>query len=133
MSDLNDVVDAYFEMWNSDDADERLGHAERAFTGDARYVDPLSDVTGPAGVSAMVGSLRADHAGYAVRRSSELDTHHNVVRFGWEMLDPDGALYLTGIDVCALADDGRIRMLAGFFGAALDAAASAATPSGTTA
>jgi hypothetical protein len=30
--------------------------------------------------------------------------------------------------VCALAQDGRIRMLAGFFGAALTAASTAATP-----
>jgi hypothetical protein len=132
MSDVSGVVDAYFEMWNTDDADERLGHAQRAFTDDARYVDPLSDVVGPQGASAMVGGLRADHAGYAVRRASELDVHHNVVRFGWEILDPDGAVYLNGIDVCALADDGRIVMLAGFFGAALDAASTASIPAAST-
>jgi hypothetical protein len=76
----------------------------------------------------MVGGLRATHAGYAVQRSSDLDVHHDVVRFGWEILDGDGELYLSGIDVCTLAADGRIRTLAGFFGAALEAAASAATP-----
>ena len=81
----------------------------------------------------MVGGLRAAHAGYAVRRSSDLDSHHDVVRFGWEILDGEGALYLSGIDVCSLGADGRIRTLAGFFGAALDAASTASTPTAATA
>jgi hypothetical protein len=127
MSDLQSVVDEYFAMWNADDPDERLGHARRAFAEDARYVDPLNDVTGPEGAAAMVGELRATHAGFAVRRSTELDTHHDMLRFGWEIFDREGALYLNGIDICTLAADGRIRTLAGFFGAALDAAAHAAT------
>jgi hypothetical protein len=132
MNDLHTVVEEYFAMWNSDDPEERLGHARRAFTDDARYVDPLSDVSGPAGAAEMVGGLRAAHAGYAVRRSSDLDSHHDVVRFGWEILDGDGALYLSGVDVCSLAADGRIRALAGFFGAALATAATAATAASST-
>jgi hypothetical protein len=133
MPDLHSVVDEYFCMWNADDPEQRLGHARRAFTDDARYVDPLSDVSGPQAAADMVGELRESHAGYEVRRASDLDRHHDVVRFGWEILDGGGGLYLSGIDVCALAEDGRIRMLAGFFGAALEAAASAATPAATTA
>jgi SnoaL-like domain len=133
MNDLHTVVEEYFAMWNADDPDERLDHARRAFTADARYVDPVADVSGPEGAAAMVGGLRATHPGYAVRRASDLDGHHDVVRFGWEILDGDGELYLSGIDVCSLAVDGRIRLLAGFFGAALAAAATAATAATATA
>jgi hypothetical protein len=133
MNDLQSVVDEYFAMWNADDPDERLSHARRAFADDARYVDPLADVTGPEEVAEVVGELRATHAGFAVRQSSDLDTHHDVLRFGWDIFDRDGALYLSGIDVCTLGEDGRIRTLAGFFGAALDAASHAATPTATAA
>ena len=63
MSDVQQLIDDYFTMWNSDDADVRLAAATKCFVDDATYTDPLADVVGPAGISAMVGSLRESHAG----------------------------------------------------------------------
>jgi hypothetical protein len=118
MSDVQQLIDDYFTMWNSDDADRRLVQATKCFVDDATYTDPLADVIGPVGISAMVGSLRESHAGYTLRLASAIDEHHDRLRFEWEILDADGGSYLLGVDCAVLAADGRLASISGFFGAA---------------
>jgi hypothetical protein len=47
---------------------------------------------------------------------SGVDTHHDQVRFGWELAAPNGSVVVSGIDVGGLAPDGRLRRITGFFG-----------------
>ena len=99
-------------------AEARLKAAKECFVADATYTDPLADVVGPVGISAMVGGLRETHAGYSLRLASAIDEHHDRLRFEWEILDADGASYLTGVDCAVVAPDGRLASISGFFGAA---------------
>ena len=46
----------------------------------------------------------------------DVDSHHEFLRFGWELVGPDGAVALAGLDVAEVADDGRLRRVTGFFG-----------------
>jgi hypothetical protein len=115
---VQQVIDDYFTMWNEDDADLRLAAATKCFVDDAVYTDPLADVVGPSAISAMVGELRASHAGYSLRLASAIDEHHDRLRFEWQILDADGGLYLTGLDCAVVAPDGRLASISGFFGAA---------------
>lgn len=118
MSDAQQLIDDYFTMWNTDDAELRLAAATKCFADGATYTDPLADVAEPAGISAMVGALRESHAGYTLRLASSIDEHHDRLRFEWEILDADGGLYLTGVDCGVVAPDGRLASISGFFGAA---------------
>jgi hypothetical protein len=110
------VVDSYFAMWNTEDRATRLEHIAQAWTADAHYVDPLSDVTGYEGLADMVDGVRAQFPGATLERTGDIDGHHNVIRFPWQATGADGAVIVAGIDVCVLADDGRLQALAGFFG-----------------
>jgi hypothetical protein len=52
-----------------------------------------------------------------VLRTTEVDEHHGVVRFGFEVVDVDGSILLEGLDVAFLSADGStIRKIIGFFG-----------------
>ena len=81
-----------------------------------RYRDPLLEADGPAGLSEMVATVHGHYPGHRFRRTSGIDAHHDVARFGWELVAPDGAVFVAGVDVATLADDGRLRTILGFFG-----------------
>ena len=109
------VIDTYFAMWNEPDRAKRLELIAEAWTAEGHYVDPLSDVSGPDGLADMVDGVRAQFPGATLQRTGDIDAHHNVLRFPWSATGADGAVIVEGIDVCVLADDGRLSALAGFF------------------
>jgi hypothetical protein len=94
----------------------RAEHIERAWVGEGRYVDPMLEAEGHAALSEMVAGVHAQFPGHRFRRVSGIDTHHDQLRFGWELAAPDGAVTVAGIDVGLLAPDGRLRSITGFFG-----------------
>jgi SnoaL-like domain len=116
MSDVTTIVDAYFAMWNETDAAARAELIARAWADDARYVDPMLEADGHAGLSQMVEGVHAQFPGHTFRRLSGIDTHHDRVRFAWDLVAPDGAVTVAGIDVGELGPDGRLRSITGFFG-----------------
>lgn len=116
MTDVTATVDTYLAMWNETDPARRAQHIERAWAGDGHYVDPLLEAAGHSALGAMVDGVQAKFPGHRFRRTSGIDTHHDQVRFAWELAAPDGAVVVTGIDVGALAPDGRLQRIAGFFG-----------------
>jgi len=117
MSDVKTTVDTYLAMWNEADPTRRAKHIERAWTDDARYVDPMLEAAGHAALSEMVTGVQARFPGHRFRRVSGIDIHHDQLRFAWELVAPDGAVVVAGIDVGVLAADGRLRRITGFFGA----------------
>ena len=116
MSDVTTIVDTYFAMWNETDPAARSKYIEQAWAADARYVDPLLEADGHDGLSQMVDGVHAQFPGHRFRRLSGVDAHHDRVRFAWDLVAPDGAVTVAGIDVGELADDGRLRSITGFFG-----------------
>jgi hypothetical protein len=110
------IYDTYIDMWNATDADERAALIEKAWVTDARYRDPLLEADGYDGLSEMVANVHAHYPGHVFRRTTGVDLHHDVARFGWELVAPDGNVFVGGIDVATLADDGRLRSITGFFG-----------------
>ena len=113
---LETIIDAYFGAWNEADREARVQLLGRAFTADAHYVDPMSDVTGHEGIADMIEGVRAQFVGASLQRTGDIDAHHNVLRFPWSATGADGAPIVAGIDVCVVAEDGRLQALAGFFG-----------------
>ena len=109
------IIDAYFAMWNEADRAARLERIAEAWAPECHYVDPLNDVSGYDGLADMVEGVRAQFAGATLQRTGDIDAHHNVLRFLWNATGADGALIVEGIDVCVLGDDGRLQALAGFF------------------
>jgi len=110
------IIDAYFDMWNEEDRDHRAALVERAWAEGCRYVDPLLEAEGRSGLVDMVAGVHAQFPGHRFRRTSDIDTHHDQVRFTWELAAPDGTVTVAGLDVGELDDTGKLRRIAGFFG-----------------
>jgi hypothetical protein len=107
-------VAAYLDAWNATEPAARRAAIERVFAPDARYVDPLADVTGAAALDALVAGVQEQFPGMRFTLVGEVDAHHDVCRFRWG-LGPEGAEPLViGFDVAVLTADGRIGAVHGF-------------------
>ncbi|MFH8794119.1 nuclear transport factor 2 family protein [Streptomyces sp. NPDC017941] len=109
------AVARYFEAWNTADAAELPKAVAAAWTEDGTYTDPLADVAGHEGLAAVIAGAREQFPGFSFRHTGEVDGHHGIARFTWELVsDTDGSAPVAGFDVIELADDGRIRTVHGF-------------------
>lgn len=114
-TDPQTVIDRYFECWNATSDAARSDAIRRTWAPDAQSSDPVAEVTGHEQLAAMFAGFHATYPGSSFRQKGGVDAHHNLVRWGWEMIGADGVVTLDGLDV-AVIDDGRIVHLAGFFG-----------------
>ncbi|MFG2564949.1 nuclear transport factor 2 family protein [Streptomyces sp. NPDC048567] len=113
MTTYDDAVQRYFAAWNAG-PDELEKTVAAAFTDEAAYTDPLADVRGHEQLAAAIGGAQRQFPGFTFRPLGAVDGHHALVRFGWELVAPDGSAPVAGFDVATLADDGRIASVSGF-------------------
>jgi len=64
----------------------------------------------------MFVAVQGQFPGHTFRRSTGIDSHHGIARYGWELVAADGSVTLGGMDVALIADDGKLNRVAGFFG-----------------
>jgi hypothetical protein len=108
------LVQRYLAAWNATDPVERRAAIEAVFAPEARYVDPLADVTGTDALDALIAGAQEQFPGMRFTPVGEVDAHHDVCRFQWG-LGPEGAEPLViGFDVAMVGADGRITGVAGF-------------------
>lgn len=109
------AVARYFEAWNAV-GEGALGKAVAAgFDEAATYTDPLADVAGHEGLAALIAGAHAQFPGFVFRPLGDVDGHHDIARFGWELVSTaDGSAPVAGFDVVRLGEDGRIRSVLGF-------------------
>ncbi|MEX2970409.1 nuclear transport factor 2 family protein [Streptomyces sp. C184] len=109
------AVARYFEAWNAV-GEGALGEAVAAgFDEAATYTDPLADVAGHEGLTAVIAGAHAQFPGFVFRPLGDVDGHHDMARFGWELVSTaDGSAPVAGFDVVRLGEDGRIRSVLGF-------------------
>jgi SnoaL-like domain len=108
------VVQRYLAAWNASDPAERRAAIEAVFAPDARYVDPLADVTGTEALDALIAGVQQQFPGMRFGPVGDVDAHHDVCRFRWG-LGPEGAEALViGFDVATVGPDGRITSVQGF-------------------
>ena len=116
MTDVVNTIDTYLSAWNETDPDRRGTLIEQVWAEDGRLIDPPLDAVGHTGISEMAEAMHEHFPGHSFRRVSGVDAHHDQVRFAWELVGPDGAVALTGLDTGELGADGRLLRIAGFFG-----------------
>jgi hypothetical protein len=116
VSDITTAIDAYLAMWNERDVSRRAGLIEAAWAPDGLYADPLFEAQGHSELNSMVSAAQTKFPNHDLRPASGIDAHHDSIRFTWEVVSPDGAPALSGIDIGLISDDGRLRRMVGFFG-----------------
>lgn len=116
MMALDDIVDTYCAAWNAVDAAERNRLLRVAWTGDARYSDPLVQDLDRSALIGHIGDLLDKFPGSTIRRISAIDSHHGHLRFAFARCAADGSLMREGVDFCQLGEGGRLYRITGFFG-----------------
>jgi len=110
------LVDAHLDAYAEPDTARRSAAIERLWASDGRLIDPPLAARGHAEIVAQGAALLSQFPGHRFRRSTAVDVHHGHVRFGWQLVGPDGAVVLEGMDVGTLRADGRLAQIVGFFG-----------------
>lgn len=110
------VIDLCFDALVEPDPARRAELVAAAWAPDGTFVDPLFLAIGHDEIAAVSDAVVGGYPGQRFVRTTEIDAHHDVVRYGWALVAPDGSITVTGLDVAELAEDGRLRTVHGFFG-----------------
>lgn len=114
MEQTNEVVERYLAVWNETDPIRRRALIAQTWTEAASYLDPLMQGNGHAEIDAMVQAAQAQFTGYRFRPIGGIDSHHNHIRFSWELAPEGGAVVVAGTDFGVVAADGRLQSVIGF-------------------
>jgi hypothetical protein len=114
VTDFVALVDRYLAIWNEPDPDARTTALAQLWTDDGTYTDPFSAVSGRGGLATVVTKTRERFPGHHFRQVGSVDGHHDVARFGWELVSAEGESIVVGLDVMVVSPDGRIRAIHGF-------------------
>ncbi|MEU6851329.1 nuclear transport factor 2 family protein [Actinacidiphila alni] len=113
MSDNQHLVQRYIAVWNETDPAARRLLVDEVLAADARYTDPLADVTGLAAFDAVVAAVQEQFPGFVLTLGA-VDTHHHLARFTWELGPAGGESAVIGFDVVEIGDDGLVHSVQGF-------------------
>ncbi|HXC85396.1 MAG TPA: nuclear transport factor 2 family protein [Trebonia sp.] len=114
MSDFTELAEQYIATWNETDPSARRAMIEETWSADARYTDPLADVTGHDQIDALLAAAQAQFSGLTFRLVGDVDAHHDQARFTWELGPDGGEAVVVGFDVAQRDAGGRLALVLGF-------------------
>lgn len=114
--DLTTVVDTHLAAYGEPDAAIRERLLAEAWAPDGVLLDPPITGEGRDGIARAAAALQQQFPGHGFRRTTAVDAHHGVARYGWVLESPDGTAVLAGLDVADVDAEGRLRRIVGFFG-----------------
>ena len=116
-TELTNHIDRYCTCWRVMGMQEREESLGIVLTRDVRYVDPGTDVTGINQLALHIERVANARPQAQAVRTSSVDVHHDVARFGWHLVDRGEELLVGSIDVVTFVPaTGLINMIVGFFG-----------------
>ena len=110
-------VDIYCAAWSLKDADRRLADLCSVLDAHCVYSDPSVRVIGIEALSHHIAHIQTVYPQARIVRTSRIDAHHAMFRFGWQMVFADGTALPEGIDIVDMNDNGQWMRISGFFGA----------------
>jgi hypothetical protein len=115
--DVTQLIDRYCAVWNEADPARRKALLREVWADGATYTDPRADTAGADELLTHIARVRQGRPGARILRTSTVDVHHDVARFGWRAVEADGTELPEGLDIALLSPDGRrIERIIGFFG-----------------
>lgn len=110
------TVDTYLAALSETNETVRTNLVREAWAEDGQFFDPLLEASGHSAIGDLAVTVTEHYPGHTFRRTTGIDIHHGIIRFGWELVAEDGTVAVAGLDVGVLAEDGRLSRIAGFFG-----------------
>jgi SnoaL-like domain len=113
---MPEALAAYWAAWNEQDLDAIRNHLESAVDQYVVWNDPRDSFIGIDELEQAVKRLRTGKPGYQFAIASEIDCHHDRLRYRWDMYRGERTL-MEGLDIVTLdPTSGRIARVDGFFG-----------------
>ena len=113
---LEATIDTHLQAYFEPDAERRMRLIDSVWASDGHLFDPPLDAQGHAAINEMFATVQEMFSGHSFRRTTGIDAHHGIGRYGWELVDPTGTVALAGMDVAVVRQDGKLTRIAGFFG-----------------
>jgi hypothetical protein len=114
MNTHTDLIDRYFDAWNETDGARRRELIAATWTVDADYRDPLLAGAGRDGIDAMIRAVHERFPQHRFRRTTEVDSFADRLRFSWELTTPTGDAIVKGSDFGVVDAHGHLRTVTGF-------------------
>jgi hypothetical protein len=115
MNTLTDLIDRYIATWNETDTGRRRDLIAATWTEGASYLDPMLQSEGREGIDAMIVSVQERFPGHRFRRTGDVESHHDRVRFTWELAPENGEVVAKGTDFGVVGGGDRLQAVTGFF------------------
>jgi hypothetical protein len=113
MTDINEFVDRYINIWNEPDSGRRRQIIRELWQEDAQHLARTIEAAGHDGIEARVRTAYekwVKEKGNIFRLRDGVDGHHETIKLRWEMLPAAGGEVISiGFDFLVLGGDGRIR------------------------
>lgn len=113
-----DLVDAWFSTWSDADAPRRDATLDRIATPDIEFRDQFSMVMGVEDLRPHLAAVHKFMPGMRLTREGAVRHCQGVVLADWVATASDGTERGRGTNVFALAPDGRMQAVTGFWGPA---------------
>ncbi len=115
MNTLTDLIDRYIAAWNETDSARRRDIIAATWTESATYLDPMLQGDGRDGIDAMIAAVQERYPGHRFKRTGDVESHHDRVRFTWELAPEEGEIVAKGTDFGTVAANDRLQAVTGFF------------------
>jgi len=115
-TDTEILIDTYCAAWSDPDPRRRREILAGVWADGATYTDPSVHAATMDELLDHIARVVAGRPGAQVVRTSRVDLHHGLARFGWRVVLADGTPRPEGLDLAEISDDGRIARIVGFFG-----------------
>lgn len=113
---MPDALVSYWTAWNEPEPARIRQHLIGAVTTDVEWNDPRDSFCGIDELEAAVQRLRTSKPDYRFVIASEIDHHHDRLRYRWDMVR-NGRTLMEGLDIVTLRpSSGLIARVDGFFG-----------------
>jgi hypothetical protein len=113
---MADTIDSHLQAYAMADADRRNALVAANWNADGELIDPPLQGRGHAEIGALADAVLTHFAGHRFERTTAVDSHNGFARYGWDLVGPDGAIAISGIDVVQFDDAGKLLRIVGFFG-----------------
>jgi hypothetical protein len=113
VTNLDDFITQYVATWNEPDPDVRRKWISGTWSERASLFNRVKEYHGHAGIEAAVKRSYDlfGSRGFLFRPRAEPVSHHDAIRFAWEMLtEANGKVDSLGTQFLILDGDGRIRL-----------------------
>lgn len=113
---MDQTFGMYDAAWNATDPEERRRLLDASLTDGCELIEPQGRFSGRSAIDERITGFSSRFPGARVDITTAVDEHNGFARYGWRIVDRDGALILDGTDVVQRGPDQRLERIVMFFG-----------------